>query len=551
VIGKGFNPSEYISMEYDNGAMVALTTSPLMPKTNSKGSFTCTFVIPTDAVSAVDNIYAEDETGAYDTADLEIGPYITVTPKKGLVDSTVTVAGRGFTPNGLVDIEWLIGGSYITVVNNAAIGATGSFSVSFTVPLLPDPTPAGDDYSIRATDNAPTPIVAATTFTLVELASIKLTPPAGKIASSLQVEGTWFTPMSAITVSFDGEEVATETAGITGAFTVTFAVPEVATGPYTVTATDSWGVSASATFTVVVDVFMVATRATEYVRMDFISLVSQATVAVDVDLVITDPTGLVFYDDDVDASWWQRIGPFWHIPYVELYLTWWPITSDAPLGTWNFTCYDDATGAILDTNLFTVAAKPTMQDVLDKLDGVEANITDIITTTKGDIIALINTKSGQIVADISALNGKITSIDGDLVTISTRIGDVQVAISALDLDAMGVSIASIEDDVATITTDLGTVKTSVSALNVTVTALSGDVATVSTSLGTLEGTVTSIDGKVATINTNVGTVQADVSDIKAKADVDMTPVWIAVVLSLVAAIAAIFAVVTIRQKIAG
>lgn len=140
MIGKGFNPSEYISMEYDNGAMVALTTSPLMPKTNSKGSFTCTFVIPTDAVSAVDNIYAEDETGAYDTADLEIGPYITVTPKKGLVDSTVTVAGRGFTPNGLVDIEWLIGGSYITVVNNAAIGATGSFSVSFTVPLLPDPT---------------------------------------------------------------------------------------------------------------------------------------------------------------------------------------------------------------------------------------------------------------------------------------------------------------------------------------------------------------------------------------------------------------------------
>jgi hypothetical protein len=84
-----------------------------------------------------------------------------------------------------------------------------------------------------------------------------------------------------------------------------------------------------------------------------------------------------------------------------------------------------------------------------------------------------------------------------------------------------------------------------------VVALSGDVATVSTNLGTLEGKVTAVDGKVATVSTDVGTIKADVSDVKAKPDVDMTPVWIAVVLSLIAAIAAIFAVVTIRQKIAG
>jgi len=94
-----------------------------------------------------------------------------------------------------------------------------------------------------------------------------------------------------------------------------------------------------------------------------------------------------------------------------------------------------------------------------------------------------------------------------------------------------------------------TIKTPIAALDAKVTSISGDVATVSTTLGTLQGTVTSIDGKVATIETDVGTIQANIADLDV--GVDLTPVWIAVVLSVVAAIAACFAVITIRQKIAG
>ncbi|HRU81816.1 MAG TPA: hypothetical protein P5168_04635, partial [Candidatus Methanomethylicus sp.] len=70
------------------------------------------------------------------------------------------------------------------------------------------------------------------------------------------------------------------------------------------------------------------------------------------------------------------------------------------------------------------------------------------------------------------------------------------------------------------------------------------------SLGTLQGTVTAMNGNVATIRTDLGTVKADVSSLKGFLPVDMTPIWIAVVLSLVAAIAAIYAVVVIRGKIA-
>jgi len=57
-------------------------------------------------------------------------------------------------------------------------------------------------------------------------------------------------------------------------------------------------------------------------------------------------------------------------------------------------------------------------------------------------------------------------------------------------------------------------------------------------------------GNVATIKTDLGTVKPSVTSISSFLPVDMTPIWIAVVLSLVAAVAAIYAVVVIRGKIA-
>ncbi|MGF3498013.1 MAG: hypothetical protein ACQXXL_00055 [Candidatus Methanosuratincola sp.] len=120
----------------------------------------------------------------------------------------------------------------------------------------------------------------------------------------------------------------------------------------------------------------------------------------------------------------------------------------------------------------------------------------------------------------------------------------------LVVDMINAKLVSIEDDIATIQTDLGTVKTSISSLDAKVVALQGDVATIQTTLGTLSGKVTAIEGNVATIKTDVGTIKADVSSVMGFLPVDMTPVWIAVVLALIAAIASIYAIVVIRSKIA-
>jgi hypothetical protein len=333
-------------------------------------------------------------------------------------------------------------------------------------------------------------------------------------------------------------------------------VPTIAPGVYPVTVVDQYGATSASGVFFTLDatpVFMVETRATQYMRMDVLSVKSLSTSATDVILRIVDPTGLIWYQEAVTAGEWQLISGAYQINYNTLDLTWWPITSDAPLGTWNFTCWNSGATQILDTNLFTVIAKPTQQDVIDALDALEGTITGLITTSEGKIIAAINTKTGTIMTDLSALMPKLQGIEDTTVIIATMLGEVQVDIANLDMSALaslGVEISAIKGDVATIKTNIGTVNTKLSTLDPVVGAIAGQNAEIVTKLGTLEGKITSIDGNTATIKTNVGTLQADVSDVKAK-EVDMTPVWIAVVLSLVAAIAAIFAVITIRQKIAG
>jgi len=118
------------------------------------------------------------------------------------------------------------------------------------------------------------------------------------------------------------------------------------------------------------------------------------------------------------------------------------------------------------------------------------------------------------------------------------------------LSGLNASIISIENGIATINTTTGTIQTEVSNLNATVTSMNGNVATVSTNVGTIQGTVTSIQGDVATIKTDVGTIQATTSTIKGNVPADLWPVWIAVILALIAAIAAIYVAIVIRSKIA-
>jgi hypothetical protein len=79
--------------------------------------------------------------------------------------------------------------------------------------------------------------------------------------------------------------------------------------------------------------------------------------------------------------------------------------------------------------------------------------------------------------------------------------------------------------------------------------------TLTASLADLNAKVVEVEGDTATLVTDLGMVKADVADIAGEfpldiPTVDLTPMWAAVALSLIAAIAAIAAVVIVYQRIA-
>jgi hypothetical protein len=564
--GNGFAPNSAVTVVLNSttlGTPVGIAITTPIITTNGTGSFEATITIPLSMTASQFDIYdvtATDAATNTATTQITINYYVTVTPSTGPTGITTTIAGR-IAPNTAYELRF--NGAQITTGTSSA---TGSYSYGYTIPGVL--SPAG--YLVEIVWE--TTNTRSTTFTVTTAPTISLSASSGVAGTIVTVSGSGFSGSANITLYFGSTIVNSTTMNaafgpttIVGAFSaLKFVVPTITPGVYAVKVVDQYGATSAAGVFFTINptpVTQIALRGTTYYPGDIFSFNIRTTESSlgSINVTIYDPSGEI---------WWRTNG-MWTLTlsddgtystvifqnqgaddYNQMRMM---LPADAPLGTWNWTIvYTPASTAPVSakaTGLFTVVALPGMQDVLDRLDELEASITDVVTTTEGDIIAVINTKSGQIMTSIDAIGPQLQAITDTAVVIATDVGEVKTAISNLDLGTMGVDITAIKSDVATIKTNIGTVNTAVSNLDAKVVSVQGDLATVQTTLGTLEGKITSIDGTTATIETDVGTLQADVSGIPSK--VDMTPAWIAVVLALIAAIAAIFAVITIRQKIAG
>jgi len=498
VTGTGFLAETKVTIKYKKtDGWGLLTTSPSSPETDDLGSFTCTFEIPGDAESVDNNIEAttvSETDSATDYATLTIGPYIKLTPDKGLRGSTVTVEGRGFTPGEKVDIRWyMTEDKYSTIVDDYTIGSDGTFSTTFTVPQVPDPSAPGDEYKVEAYQSDGK-IISTATFTVVESAKISLSPESGKVGVTVTVEGEWFTEKGKkVTITFDTTEVATATTNDVGSFSASFKVPDVDAGTYTVTATDEKGVSASATFKVMVPVIEIRTSATSYLQGDTISIYAKCTEPqTGVILEITDPSGKVFYsipevyiNEKVDD--WYTISSE-QARMISFYFT---LPSDAPIGTWNFTAYDSA-GKILDTNLFTVskAALPGVEDLTNR---------------------------------VSALEESMATLTQKLEALSDKVDTLSTAVAGINLQALSTAIESVKSDVESLKTDISDISTTVSGVQ---SAVQNAVDAASEAKSAAESASSAVS------------------------NISMA-VYGAIILSLIAALASIIAVVTLQRKIAG
>jgi len=302
VTGKGFASTEAITIYGIPLVDSVIPTVPIAVTTSALGSFTCTFKIPVATPDATYTITAKDTAVLPDlpneaSTPLKVGTVIKLTPDSGLVGTTVTVEGRGFTYDGKVDIRWyIIPGTYVTLVNDYKIGANGEFSTTFTVPLVADPSPPFDEYTVEAVDSGLLETTAI--FTVVDEASITLIPDEGRPEDTFTVSGTWFTASSTVEIILDGTVLVTDipTDGL-GEFTAAgLNVPDLDPRAYTVTATDAKDVYATGTYTILPPPsIVIETRETEYLPGDTVSFYIRSTTDVYVlEIKVKDPTDYLF-----------------------------------------------------------------------------------------------------------------------------------------------------------------------------------------------------------------------------------------------------------------
>jgi hypothetical protein len=202
---------------------------------------------------------------------------------------------------------------------------------------------------------------------------------------------------------------------------LTFVVPTLTPAVYAVKVVDQYGATSATGVFFTIDptpVTTIALRGTTYYPMEIFSfniMTTESSLGT-INVTIRDPTGRIWWTTE---DWtltnqgtyktviFQNQGAD---DYNQMRMI---LPADAPLGLWNWTItYTPASTATLTkaTGLFTVAEKPSMQTVLDRLDEMEAEITDVVTDSEGDLTAVINTKTGTITTKLDALSPKLQGL---------------------------------------------------------------------------------------------------------------------------------------------
>ena len=250
VEGTGFSAEEEITLTISNDTWSkTLTTDPETVETDSEGSFSCTFNVPSVAYGTY-TIKAEDESGYSDDATLTVGAIITLSPTEGPSGTIVTITGEGWdaVETG-TEVTVTIDGIECPVVDTIKVRSDGTFEGEIIIPTLDV-----DTYTVEATADT---ISATEDFKVTGKTSITVSPISGAPGSTVTIEGVNFTALADVEVTIDFgplEEVATAKTNSTGGFSISITVPNLTPSAeaYVIKATDENDLFATDEFRVAV-----------------------------------------------------------------------------------------------------------------------------------------------------------------------------------------------------------------------------------------------------------------------------------------------------------
>ncbi len=227
--GNGFAAGVSIGFEFDGSPFA--NTSVI---TDATGSFIKTGLIVPTSPSGVHIVTARvsTDTAAFANANFTITSKIIISPTTGSTGTQVTISGTGFYPNAQMSLHY-DGTLLSTAPSTLPVRADGTFNGIFTVPGAVE-----GNHTVFAADGQGNVASASFTSSLTATLTPVTTTTPGFVGQDLTAAGTGFKPNAAITVSFDGKNIASGTSDAFGVFTIAFKAPVVTKGSHPIIVTD-------------------------------------------------------------------------------------------------------------------------------------------------------------------------------------------------------------------------------------------------------------------------------------------------------------------------
>jgi len=546
----------------------------------SDGTFTGKFIIPTVEEADKYTIKATvSGTSTSATAKFEVTgtTSITLKPTSGEPGSTVRVEGVNFTAMEGVKVTFKFGG--MKIEETTTTNSSGGFIIDITVPSVPVRT---TPYIVNATDKYD---LFATKKFRVAMTTLAVSPSSGPTGKKLLLLGGGFTPGKTFNVTIDNkkmiyvesEAVVNETTGdLPDGFTVY--VPTVPVGKHTITVMDEEGVVATAEFevTATTEIVLDPSKAPVgyNVTFDLNNFIGKSGVGID--LVIYNVTA------DGEVDW-------------ETYL-------DIAVGAGNFTGKDvetNATGCFVD-GWFRIPESFALGDYYINAtdeEGLTAEVSfSVVEPTvtiytgadeymRGDSVAFFAKSTFKYDEETINLYTPDNFLIQVPISIKTKVGELYTGSAQYRLPAdaklgtwfwnatisdvtvngtftvaekVAPDISELAKDVASLKETVKDLGDAVSTLTETVSDLSDIVESQASDIDKLSTALSSLKEDVSNLSTAVSNAQsaAEKASEAAEAAQGATSaismaVYGAVILSLIAAVAAIMSIVILQRKIAG
>jgi len=369
---------------------------------------------------------------------------VIMSPDNGPSGTLVTITGTGFKESG----EWNATFGDLDLITDGDVDTGGNLVLAGEIPTFYVPSIDPGVYTITVLD-IETEIDVEIEFTVSDTTMVELDPPQAPQDYNISITGKYFAAddddtkdvslefvlwndtddwdmevlqmwdddSNPATANVKRDAIVDDEGNFTAWWDFNDGDIELDVGTYWINVTDSEDLFAQVTFKVVTKTTEIDPRKATFRIGDTVGFNVESSFAQkDSYIKIWDPDGELYWttDDFVEASW-QKVGTVQIVPFYKQTAGGNPmiLLDDAPIGTWEWTWYDDD-GDEIDSGVFNVEVSEQVEDLNEAMADLTediATVSDAVAGVKSDVNSAIAAANAAVEAANAAVDA-VNSVAG-------------------------------------------------------------------------------------------------------------------------------------------